>query len=65
MINMGNDCDISDILHLMNLITFSEIGCKGTPKNGMNLNFTYERLFLCLICRVNYEFHCLLLGAAF
>jgi hypothetical protein len=40
MIDMRNDCDISDILHLMNLITFSEIGCKGTPKNGMNLIFT-------------------------
>jgi len=41
MVNMGNDGDISDILHVMNLKgLFFEIGCKGIPKNGTILIFT-------------------------
>jgi hypothetical protein len=41
MVNMGNDGDISDILHAMRLKgLFFEIGCKGTPKNGRFLIFT-------------------------
>jgi hypothetical protein len=45
MVNMGNDGDISDILHAINLKDlFFEIGCKGTPKNGRFLILHKKRL---------------------
>jgi hypothetical protein len=42
---MGNNSDISDILHEMNLKRlFFEIGCKGTPKNGLFFILHKKRL---------------------